>query len=313
MTGDDRVQGDVGAVTGENARLMRLATYCAVAVASMLILGKLAAWLLTGSVAILSSLVDSLLDVGASLINLFAVRHALMPADKEHRFGHGKLEALAGLAQAAFISGSAFFLLLEVADRIIAPRPIAHSAIGLYVMAAALALTIALVVFQRYVARRTGSLAISADSMHYTGDILANIGVMAAIVLATQWGWQLADPIFAILVAALIVYGAVGIIRRALDQLMDREWPDAQREQIRQMVMSHPQVRDMHDLRTRTSGSYSFIQFHLELDGDIKLSQAHEISDQVEREIRLQFPDSDVIIHQDPEGLNEPHKMAELG
>ena len=313
MTGDDELHSEVGAVTSENARLMRLATYCAVAVATLLIVGKLAAWLLTGSVAILSSLVDSLLDVGASLINLFAVRHSLTPADKEHRFGHGKLEALAGLAQAAFICGSAFFLLLEAADRMIAPRAIEHSAIGLYVMAAALVLTIALVLFQRYVARRTGSLAIGADSLHYTGDILANIGVMAAIVLATEWGWQLADPIFAVLVAALIVYGAVGIIRRALDQLMDREWPDAQREQIRQMVMSHPQVCDMHDLRTRSSGSYSFIQFHLELDGDIKLSLAHEISDSVERDIRLQFPGTDVIIHQDPEGLNEPHKIAERG
>ena len=286
-------------------RLLRLATRAAVAVAVLLIIMKMAAWFLTDSVAILSSLMDSVLDVGASLVNMYAVAHALVPADREHRFGHGKAEALAGLAQSAFISGSALFLVAEAGQRLIEPQPIIRDGIGISVMVLSIFLTLGLVIFQRQVVKRTRSTAISADSMHYRGDILANLGVIVALVLAGNFGWIRADAIIALLVAAYILFGAWGIVKNALDQLMDRELPEAQRKRIRDIAMAHGEVDDVHDLRTRSAGIQTFIQFHLELDGELPLSKAHEIADNVEAQIQSAFPGAEVIIHQDPAGLEE--------
>jgi ferrous-iron efflux pump FieF len=288
-----------------HARLLRLATRAAVGVAGLLIVTKLAAWFLTDSVAILSSLMDSVLDVGASLVNMYAVAHALVPADREHRFGHGKAEALAGLAQSAFISGSALFLVAEAVQRLIEPRAIMRDEIGIAVMVLSLVLTLGLVIFQRQVVKHTRSVAISADSMHYRGDILANLGVILALVLAGRFGWIYADAIIALLVAGYILFGAWGIIKSALDQLMDRELPEPQRQRIRRIALAHDRVEDVHDLRTRSSGMQSFIQLHMELDGDLTLMQSHEIADEVEAAIRLAFPGAEVIIHQDPAGLEE--------
>ncbi len=290
-----------------NARLLRMATYAAVAVAGLLILAKLAAWFMTDSVAILSSLMDSVLDVGASLVNMYAVAHALVPADREHRFGHGKAEALAGLAQTAFISGSALFLLAEAAQRLIDPRPIMRDEIGIAVMVLSLVLTIVLVLFQRYVVKRTNSVAIAADSVHYKGDILANVGIIIALVLAGRHGWIYADAIIAMIVAGYILFGAWGIIQSALDQLMDRELPEDQRERIREIALAHDQVVDVHDMRTRSSGVHSFIQLHMELDGELTLLKSHAIADEVEAEICRAFPGAEVLIHQDPAGLEELH------
>jgi ferrous-iron efflux pump FieF len=288
-----------------HARLLRLATRAAVGVAGLLIVTKLAAWFLTDSVAILSSLMDSVLDVGASLVNMYAVAHALVPADREHRFGHGKAEALAGLAQSAFISGSTLFLVAEAVQRLIEPRAIMRDEIGIAVMVLSLVLTLGLVIFQRQVVKHTRSVAISADSMHYRGDILANLGVILALVLAGRFGWIYADAIIALLVAGYILFGAWGIIKSALDQLMDRELPEPQRQRIRRIALAHDRVEDVHDLRTRSSGMQSFIQLHMELDGDLTLMQSHEIADEVEAAIRLAFPGAEVIIHQDPAGLEE--------
>ncbi|MDA1097442.1 MAG: cation diffusion facilitator family transporter [Proteobacteria bacterium] len=299
--------GGRGAGNIPDTRLLRLATYAAVAVAALLILAKLIAWFLTDSVAILSSLMDSVLDVGASLVNMYAVAHALVPADREHRFGHGKAEALAGLAQSAFVSGSALFLVAEAGQRLFDPHPIVREEVGIIVMVFSLVLTIALVVFQRHVIKRTRSVAISADSMHYTADILANLGVIVALVLAGRFGLIYADAIIALIVAAYILFGAWGIIRNALDQLMDRELPEEQRAQIRQLALGHAHVDAVHDLRTRSSGLQSFIQLHMELDGDLTLLRAHEIADEVEASICAAFPGSEVIIHQDPTGLEEWH------
>lgn len=295
----------LGPEAGKHARLLGLATRAAVAVAGLLIVAKLAAWFLTDSVAILSSLMDSVLDVGASLVNMYAVAHALVPADREHRFGHGKAEALAGLAQSAFISGSALFLVAEAVQRLIEPRAIVRDEIGIAVMVLSLVLTLGLVLFQRQVIKRTKSIAIAADSMHYRGDILANLGVILALILAGRFGWIYADPIIALLVAGYILFGAWGIIKGSLDQLMDRELPEEQRSRIRQIALDHELVEDVHDLRTRSSGMQSFIQLHMELDGDLTLMQSHEIADQVEGAIRQAFPGAEVIIHQDPAGLEE--------
>ena len=284
---------------------MRLATYASVSVAVVLIVAKFAAWLATDSVSLLSTLIDSVLDAGASLINLFAVRQALQPADREHRFGHGKAEPLAGLAQAAFICGSAAFLLIEAGKRFIQPRVLENTETGIAVMIFSIALTVALVLFQRHVVRQTDSVAISADSVHYRMDVLVNASVIVSLILVTRMGWRWADPLFATAIAGYIVWGAAVIGRQALNLLMDRELPDAERERIRQIVLAHPAVRDMHDLRTRSSGLQLFIQLHLEMDGSITLNQAHEISDQVEAEIERAYPKAEVIIHEDPEGVDE--------
>ena len=285
--------------------LMRAATYASVSVALVLIVVKAVALAYTDSVALLSSFIDSLLDLGASLINLVAVSHALAPADREHRFGHGKAESIAGLGQAAFITGSAVFLLFEAGDRLIHPSPVENGAIGVGVMGFSIVLTFGLVQFQRYVVRRTGSVAISADSLHYKGDLLMNASVILALVLSTQLGWHTLDPIFAIAIAIYILSAAWKIATNSFDMLMDREFADGERERIRDIALSHAEVREMHDLRTRSSGTSSFIQFHLELDGAMTLLRAHEIADEVEAKIRTAFPAADVIIHQDPEGLEQ--------
>ncbi len=288
-----------------SGQLMRLATYASVAVAGTLVVAKLVAWFSTDSVALLSSLVDSLLDIGASLINLLAVRHALQPADREHRFGHGKLESIAGLGQSAFIAGSAIFLLFEAGNRVAHPRAIVHGSAGIAVMVFSIVLTLALVMFQSYVVRRTASVAITADSIHYRSDLLMNIGVIVALVLSHWLGWFIADPIIALLIAVYILHSAFTITRQSFDALMDRELPDEERQRIRDIATSHPEVHSLHDLRTRSAGRYVFIQFHLVLDADISLLRAHEIADQVEAEVLAVFPDAEVIIHQDPEGIDE--------
>ncbi len=295
----------VAVTSTKAARLMRGATYASVTTATVLIVVKFGAWLMTGSVAVLSTLVDSLLDVLASLVNLFAVRHALQPADAEHRFGHGKAEPLASLAQAAFISGSAFFLLVEVGDRLIHPQLVVNTAVGIAVMVFSIVMTAVLVGFQRYVIRKTGSVAISADSLHYVGDVLVNAGVFLALVLDRVLGWKVADPLIGAVVAVYILFCAWQIARKALSLLMDRELPDKDRERIHRIALSHPEVRGMHDLRTRSSGPHSFIQLHLEMDPALSLTRAHEISDQVEAKIRAAFEHAEVIIHQDPEGVAE--------
>ena len=287
-------------------RLMRRATNFAVAAAALMIAAKLGAWLVTDSVSLLSSLADSVMDVLASLINLFAVRHALQPADREHRFGHGKAEPLAGLGQALFITASAIFLIVEAVGRILEPEPIARAPVGIGVMVFAIVVTTALVAYQRRVVRLTGSTAIRADSLHYASDILMNVGVIAALALATTVGWGLADPIIAMVIAGVIIHAALRVAWSSIQQLMDHELPEKDRERIRRIVLEHPEVLDCHDLRTRRSGLDSFIQVHVEMDRSLTLLRAHEISDDVEARIREAFPNAEVLIHADPEGIEEP-------
>ncbi len=289
------------------SRLMRQATVASVSVASALIVTKLIAWLMTDSVALLSTLVDSVLDAAASVVTLIAVHHAVQPADREHRFGHGKAEALAGLGQAAFVAGSGCFLLVETVRRFIQPVPVANELVGILVMALAIVLTLFLVIFQRYVVRRTGSVAINADSLHYSGDLLINGSVAVSLGIYWIWGWSYADPIFAAAIVGYLLWNAFRIGGDSLDVLMDRELPEDERNRIKQIVEAHPDTRSMHDLRSRRSGTDTFIQFHLEMDPHISLLRAHEISDEVELQIMQAFPAAEVIIHQDPEGYEEDH------
>jgi ferrous-iron efflux pump FieF len=304
MTGAHMIGVGAARVSDAQAsRLKRLATYAAVAVASMLIAIKLWAWIATGSVAMLASLVDSTLDLVASGLNLLAVRHALTPADEEHRFGHGKAEALAGLGQAAFIGGSAVFLMFQSLERLIDPAPVVETMGGLIVICLSIALTAALVLFQRYVIRRTRSLAIGADHLHYVTDIATNAGVIVALVVAGLWGWTIADPLIGLAIACVIANGAFNILRGSYDELMDREFDETERARIKEIVCRHKSVLSLHDLRTRRAGHRSFIQLHLELPPQMTLIEAHRVSDEVEDAIKAAFPEAEVLTHQDPEGV----------
>lgn len=291
--------------------LKKQATIASVTVAVLLIAAKVAAWLLTDSVAVLSSLVDSFLDAAASIITLFAVRFAVEPADREHRFGHGKAEALAGLGQAAFICGSGALLLIEAVRRLFDPRPVRDEWIGIAVMVFSIVLTLALVAFQRHVVRKTGSVAIEGDSLHYAGDLALNGSVIIALGAHYLWGWQWLDPAFAVLIVLWLLWNARKVGRNSLDMLLDRELPEEERTKIKQIALSHPEARALHFLRSRRSGADTFIQFHLELDPDMTLMRAHDIADEVELAILEAFPNAEIIIHQDPEGLEEEHpKLA---
>jgi ferrous-iron efflux pump FieF len=284
---------------------MRQATYASVTVAATLIVSKLVIWDMSDSVALLSSLIDSSLDVMASLISLFAVRQALMPADKEHRFGHGKAESLAALGQSLFVGGSAVFLVFEAGGRVLRPQEIDNGIAAISVMVLSLVMTLVLVQFQRFVIKETGSMAIAADSLHYTADLLVNGGIIIGLIAVTAFGWTLADPLVALAVALYLIITAWRIALCAMDMLMDREFDDSAREEIHSIILSHPEVKSMHDLRTRSAGVHSFIQLHLELDGDLSLSEAHRISDEVEKLVSEKFENAEILIHEDPEGLDE--------
>ncbi len=294
-----------GGLDSRAARLMRAATYASVGAALVLISVKFAAWTLTESVSLLSTLIDSMLDALASIINLIAVHHALQPADREHRFGHGKAEPLAGLAQAAFICGSGAFLLLQAGERLIHPKAITNTDVGYAVMVFSIVVTVALVLFQRYVVRRSGSVAISADSLHYQTDVMINISVIASLYIASEFGIIIADPLFAVAIAGYIVIGALKIGKQALDILMDKELADEERARIREIVTRHADVHGMHDLRTRSSGAQVFIQMHVEMAPDMTLLEAHDVTDAVTADLLAVYPNAEIIIHEDPEGLEE--------
>lgn len=279
---------------------MRLATYASVATAVSLIITKAWAWWQSDSVSMLATLTDSSLDLLASLVTLFAVYHALQPADKEHRFGHGKAEPLAGLWQALVVSLSALFLLYKAVQRLITPQPLTDavgSSIGVILFA--IVMTGLLLLVQRHVINKTGSTAISADALHYKTDFLINISVIVAIVM-TASGWQRVDALMAIAIAIYILHSAWQIMRDAIKLLMDHELPLEQRQQIQDLVLKHTEVRGLHDLRTRQSGLQIFIQLHLELDGDLSLRQASIICRQVEQDLQTHFSAAEVLIHPHP-------------
>jgi len=283
----------------DRAGLLKLASIASVITAGFLIVVKLVAWYVTGSVGLLASLVDSVMDSIASLINLFAIRYSLQPADEEHRFGHGKAEPLAGLVQAAFIAGSAIFLIFHAIDRLRLAQPLERVGVGVGVMILAIVMTLILLAIQHYVIRKTDSTAIRADSLHYATDLLTNVSILLALYLTTL-GWTWADPVFAIAVAIYIFYSAFNIGHDSFQQLMDRELPADILEKIQATAMSHLEVTGTHEMRTRQSGQTRFVQLHLELDEEMSLKRAHEIADEVEMEIKAFLPCAEVLIHQDP-------------
>jgi len=278
---------------------MKWATRASVSVAFVLVISKAVAWWLSGSVAMLGSMADSALDMMASLVTLFAVRMALVPPDDDHRFGHGKAEALAGLFQAAIMTGSAVFLTLESVSRLWEPELPSSSDLVIAVSILAIVLSLALVAFQSYVIRHTRSLAISGDHLHYKGDLLLNSSVVASALISAS-GFLYADGIFGLLIAIYILVGAYGIVRPAIDMLMDREFDEVERELIFNCVLENPDVMGMHGLKTRTSGRDRFIQMHIEVPGSMTVDAAHVIADEVEATLGEHFPDTEIIIHMDP-------------
>ncbi len=252
--------------------------------------------------AMLGSLADSTLDLLASLVVLFAVRVAAQPADREHRFGHGKAEALAALVQVIIISMSALFIGFRSVQRLVVGAQTADAELGIAVSAAAIALTFALIAYQRHVVRRTGSVAIATDRLHYASDLLLNASVIVALVLDQFAGIVGSDAVFGLLIALWLAWGAWKSSADALAQLMDREWPDELREQFLLAARQYPELDGLHDLRTRTSGTHNFVQFHVWVPGNWTVRHAHDRMDRVEQELEKQFPATEILIHLDPEG-----------
>lgn len=283
----------------KRAMLMHWATYASVATAGTLILAKALAWWWGGSVSILASLADSLMDSLASLLNMLAVRYALQPADNEHRFGHGKAEFLAGLGQALFIGGSALFLIYQGVDRLLHPRDLSALGVSVGVMMFSICATALLLMWQRHVVKLTNSVAIKADALHYASDLISNAGVILALILSGM-GFAFFDPMFAIGIAIMIGYSAFKIAWESIDHLLDRELPDDVQLKIEEVAMGYPEVLGVHGVRTRQSGHTKVIQLHLEMDGEMKLIDSHELAESVAEALRDVFHGADVIIHQDP-------------
>jgi ferrous-iron efflux pump FieF len=294
-------------MSDERAKLTTRAALASVAVACfLLVLKGYAAWA-TGSVAMLGSLADTGLDVIASLVTLFGVRVAAMPADRDHRFGHGKAESLAALVQVGIIGVSAIGIGWRAVDRLLHGEATANAEYGIAVSAIAIVATLGLILFQRSVIRRTGSVAIRTDSVHYSSDLLLNLSVIAALALDQFAGFRGADPVFGILIALWLFYGAWRASAHAVDQLMDKEWPEERRQAFIAVAARHPAGKGIHDLRTRTSGANEFAQFHIWLDPAMSVVEAHDVVDEIEAELLKEFPGVGVIIHVDPEGqVDEP-------
>lgn len=290
------------AITTDYNKWVKLAAWLATTMAFMLLVLKLYAWLATGASAMLATATDSLLDLFASLMNLIILRFALQPPDEKHKFGHGKAESLAGLVQSAFVMGSAVLLIVTGFERTLHPKAITAPEIGIGVTILTIVMTLLLVVVQKWVIRKTNSVAISADALHYQSDLLLNLGVLAALILS-QGYWLVADGIFTMLVGALLLMGAIKIIWLSVNHLMDHELPKIDADMVRQVVEDHPEALGLHELRTRQAGNTKFIQFHLELPDHLSLKQAHTIGNAIEAEINDKFDACEVLIHHDPQSV----------
>ncbi len=282
--------------------MMRKATRASLAVAVSLIALKAGAWWWTDAVSMLASLLDSTTDALASGVTLVAVHASLEPADEEHRFGHGKLEPLAGLAQSVLVLGSAIWLAVSAVQRLRNPQPISMGIVGIAVMLIASAATLFLVRYQRKVSAATRSTAVNADRLHYESDLLMNAVVIISLAASSWLGWQILDPLLGMCVAVLVARSAWQIAWDSVQLLMDREFPDSERHVLVEAVLAHPEVRGIHDLRTRRSGTLAFVQFHVELDAEMSLRHAHVVTDAIEAALREAYPHAEILIHVDPEG-----------
>ena len=279
-----------------------VAALAAVALSVALVGAKSWAWMLGGSAALLASLVDSVIDALISFTNFLAIRYAHRPADHDHRFGHGKAEGIAALAQSAFIAGSCVFVLLEAVRLLGQPKAVVAVDFGIWVLVAASLATIALTRYQDYAARQSRSLAVEADAAHYTGDVAVNLGVVGSLLAGKYLGWLWLDPVVALLVACWLLYSAQHIGTKAVNMLLDRELEDDTRNGIFTIIRETEGVEGLHDLRTRRSGNRVMMSFDIEVDPDLSLMAAHDISQNVEKRLLEKFPHAEVMIHMDPRG-----------
>ncbi len=256
----------------------------------------------TGSMAMLGSLADTGLDLLAALVTLAGVRIAAQPADDNHRFGHGKAEALGAMFQVVVITLSAIGIGYSAIHRMRTGSVTANAEYGIGISLVAIVATLALIAYQRHVIARTRSVAIKADNLHYTSDLALNAAVIAALVLDQYFGLRGADPLFGLLIALWLLWGAWSAASHAFDELMDKEWPDEKRLRFVEVAMTHPELKGIHDLRTRTSGAHDFVQFHVWVDPDMTVAAAHDVMDEVEEKLMKEFPGTEILIHPDPEG-----------
>ena len=293
----------------ERSRLTSQAAMASIVMAITLIVLKTYAAIETSSMAMLGSLADSTLDLVASLVVLLGVSIAAQPADHEHRFGHGKAEALAALVQVILITLSALFIGFRAVQRLATGAVTGDAELGIGVSIIAMVLTMALISFQRHVVKRTGSLAIGTDRLHYSSDLLLNGSVILALALDEYVHLRGADAVFGLLIALWLAFGAWRASSHALDQLMDREWPDDLRERFLTAAREYPELRGLHDLRTRSSGTHYFAQFHVWVPANWTVQQAHDQLDRVEEELQRRFPGTEILIHVDPEGQIDRETM----
>jgi ferrous-iron efflux pump FieF len=289
----------------ERSRLTTRAALASIAMAVILIALKGWAAYRTDSTAMLGSLADSGLDLVASLTVLLGVRIAAQPADWDHRFGHGKAEALASLVQVILITLSAIFIGFRAVQRLLTGAHTAEAELGIGVSLVAIVLTVALISYQRHVVRRTGSLAIGTDRLHYSSDLMLNGSVIVALGLDQFGGLTGADAVFGLFIALWLLWGAWTASSNAFDQLMDREWPDELRERFLAAAKEYPELAGLHDFRTRTSGTHHFAQFHVWVPADWTVQEAHDRLDAVEEELQQRFPNTEILIHVDPEGQTD--------
>ena len=291
--------------TDEKNRLKRAATIASVALAISLSLLKTFGALYTGSLAVLSSMIDSLADIFASSITFIAVKISSKPADSNHRYGHGKVEAVSALIQSAFVAGSGIFVMYDGFSRMLKPVTIEQTGAGILIMSVSLIATLALIVFQKYVAQKTRSQAIAADSAHYTVDVVTNVSIILTLIVVKLFHISWFDTLTAFTVSSYLIYNAYKLARDALALLTDKELGEEIRLNIKKIVLSHDFAKGIHDLRTRDLGGIFMFEFHLELDGDLSLYQAHEYTDAVEASLLRVYPGAQIIIHEDPAGLAE--------
>lgn len=294
----------------ENTQLLKKAPYFSVAVAVLICIIKSYCWIVTDSVALFASLIDSLLDFTSSIINLVALRLALAPPDHNHRFGHNKIEDLAVFGQSIFITMSGLFAAYSSGKHLISPDVIENSEIGIYSMMICSTLTILLVIYQSYVIRKTHSHALKAEKLHYLSDLMTDIVVIASLYFSSTLAYL--DAIFGMVIACYVLYGSYRLFVKSIRNLVDEEFDDEGRNKILDIVSSHKEVLGIHDMKTRYAANKPFIQFHLEMDGDMTLSAVHEVSDRIMHAISQEFHGAEIIIHQDPAGVETDVPYIEI-
>ncbi len=295
--------------TDHRSRLVIRATVASMATAAIIIIAKTIAWASTDSSSVLASLIDSLLDIISSFINFLAARYAMQPPDSEHRFGHGKAEDLAVLVQSSFFIISGIFVTIIAVKKIITPQELDNSELGVWLVIFSLAISALLMIYQTYVIKSTSSNIIKADRLHYFTDFFTNGAVIVSLFLSIFLKSKIVDPIFAIMIAIYMLYEAFKLFKEAFRNLMDHEFTETDKKLLQQIITSHKDVKGFHDLKTRHSGSKPIIQFHLEMDGKVSLYEAHTIAEAVEILIKQKFKNAEVIIHQDPESVNEKREF----